>query len=134
MSRQFSQVWPSRVSTYRTAIPADPNVGTIDRLGMISGSKTPQHTNSRSATRRGRSRYRFTNCTTGSNAGPPPWSAAPMSVNTNEPDISANDPYTGAPVGRRQRGDRPEAGAQQAAARRRPDQRELALQHRHQLW
>src|SRR3954471_11872236 len=46
----------------------------------------------RSATLRGLARKRFTNFTTGSKTGPPPWSV-PMSVNTKDPDISTSDPY-----------------------------------------
>src|SRR3954470_14366460 len=48
--------------------------------------------NTRSATQRGLDRNRFTNFTTGSKTGPPPWSV-PMSVNTNDPDMSTSDPY-----------------------------------------
>ena len=46
-SRQFSQLCPSRASVYRTVIPAASNVGTMDRLGTMSGSYTPQLTNTR---------------------------------------------------------------------------------------
>ena len=73
-------------------MPADSNTGTIERFGVMSGSYIPQLTNIRSATRRGRSRYRLTNRTTGSKTGPPPWSAPAMSVNTNDPDISTRLP------------------------------------------
>ena len=73
-------------------MPAASNVGTMDRFRTISGSYTPQLTNIRSATRRGRARYRLTNLITSSNSGPPPWSV-PMSVNTNEPDCSSSAPY-----------------------------------------
>ena len=38
VSRQFSQLCPSRVSTKRVVIPVDSKVGTIERLGAISGS------------------------------------------------------------------------------------------------
>ena len=65
----------------------------MERFTVISGSYTPQLTNSRSATRRGLARYRFMNRTTGSNAGPPPW-WFPMSVKTNDPDCNSRDPYT----------------------------------------
>ena len=46
----------TNVRKNRTDIPADSNVGTIDRLGPMSGSYTPQLAKIRSATRRGRSR------------------------------------------------------------------------------
>ena len=37
-SRQFSQLWPSRDSTYRTRIPVAERTGTMDRFRTISGS------------------------------------------------------------------------------------------------
>src|SRR4029453_5539562 len=73
-------------------MPADSKIGTMDRFGMISGSYSPQLTKSRSATRRGRPREGLMNCTTGSNAGPPPWSVPP-SANTKDPDMRTSDPY-----------------------------------------
>src|SRR5918995_7481609 len=73
-------------------MPGDWKRWTMDRFGMISGSNSPQLTKSRSATRTGRSRYRLTNCTTGSNTGSPPWSV-PGSANTNDPDMRTSDPY-----------------------------------------
>ena len=90
-SRQFSQLCPSRASVKFTVMPAPRKTGTMARFGVMSGSYVPQLMKIRSTGAVGRARYRFTNFTTGSKYGPPPWSR-PMSVKTREADCSRSDP------------------------------------------
>src|SRR5215212_4411394 len=73
-------------------MPVDSNTGSIARLRTTNGSNCPQPANSRSATYRGLRRYRLTNLTTGSNAGPPPWSV-PSGAKTKDPDSRTSEPY-----------------------------------------
>ena len=113
-------------------MPADSNVGTIDRLGMISGSYTPQLTNRRSATRRGpgpvavdelhhRVEHRAAAV-----VGPGDVGEHERSRHQRERAVGV-----GRAVGGRERGDRAEAGPEQAPAGALPDQRQLGLQVRH---